>query len=178
MFKAMGGWSAQLTDKTYQKGLGWVETTSSSYPLVCCVCPKVVVYTHIHAHTHTHQKTRVPPNSSDDFGNVDGFWDVFLASLVLRFCIYIYIHTIHDILNSCGWRTGNPARFNRWSSLTEAIFQHERIMQQLVVSCILDFPTHFCGINPISTLFVRSWCTMVEHLYHIILHFCRANSQR
>ena len=151
MFK-VGGWSAQLTDKTYDWVWdGWKPPARFILWIlwsVACVQKWGI-----------HQKTRVPPNSSEDFGNVDGFWDVFLASLILRFCIYIYIiyiYTIHDILNSCGWRTGNPARFNRWSSLTETIFQHERRMQQLVVSCILDFPIHFCGINPINTLFVRS----------------------
>ena len=124
------------------------------------------------------------------FSGFDVFWDVFLASLILRFCIYnyIYVHvyiyiyvniyTIHDILNSCGWRTGNPARFNRWSSLTGAIFQHERRMQQLVVSCILDFPTHFCGINPINTLFVRSWCTMRTFISLISTFVGRIRSAR
>ena len=150
-----GGMVSSIDRQNIWLGLGWVETTSSFYPLdplVCCVCPKVG-YT--------------PENkgSPQFIGGFRKCWWILGCIFGIPYppilYIYIlYIYTIHDILNSCGWRTGNPARFNRWSSLTETIFQHERRMQQLVVSCILDFPIHFCGINPINTLFVRSWCTM------------------
>ena len=87
-----GGMVSSIDRQNIWLALGWVETTSSFYPLdslVCCVCPKV---------GYTPENKGCPRNSSEDFGHV--FLDLMyfgmyfwhpLSSDSVYIIIYMYI---------------------------------------------------------------------------------------
>ena len=93
-----GGMVSSIDRQNIWLALGWVETTSSFYPLdslVCCVCPKV---------GYTPENKGCPRNSSEDFGHVFldlmyfgmYFWhplssDSVYIIIYMYICIYIYI---------------------------------------------------------------------------------------